>query len=120
MKRIILVDDCRLTLAMGSEILADAGYEVITAESGMAANQFLFRKPRPHLILVDVEMPMVAGDQFVGLLKGEPCLQGVPIILMSHKEEPEMKRLCSESGADGYILKPLRTPVLLQLLAQYP
>lgn len=119
MKRVVIVDDCKLTLAMARDILAEAGYDVVTTETGMIANRFIFGKPRPHLILVDVEMPMVSGDRFVRLLKSESCLEGIPVILMSQKEEAEMKLLCGSSGADGYLVKPLRRPMLLQLLARY-
>jgi CheY-like chemotaxis protein len=116
-KRVIVIDDCKLTLKIARDILHDAGYDVIAAETGMAANQYLYRKPRPDLILIDVEMPLLPGNKIVELLKQESSLQGIPIILMSEKTEFEMKKLCADSGADGYIVKPLRKQSLLQIIA---
>lgn len=119
MKRIVVVDDCKLSLAIARDIIMNAGHEAITVQTGMAANEYIYRPPRPDLILVDVEMPMVNGDRFVRVIKAEQCLHGIPVILMSQKGEEEMTELCKGCGADGFILKPLRTPMLLQLLSDH-
>lgn len=118
-KRIVIIDDCKLNLKIAQDILLGAGYDVIAAESGMAANQDIYRKPRPDLILIDVEMPMVRGERIAKLFKEEPFLQGIPVILMSEKAELELEKLCADSGADGYIVKPLRKTSLLQLVANF-
>lgn len=118
-KRIVVIDDCRLTLAMARDILEAAGFEVQTAESGIAANHFIYGQSQPDLILLDVEMPMLRGDRKVQLLKQAEASRSIPIILMSHKPAPELASLAQAAGADSYLVKPLRPASLLEQIARF-
>ncbi|PLY07717.1 MAG: two-component system response regulator [Desulfuromonas sp.] len=119
MKRVILIDDCKLTLAMARDILEPAGYEVLTAESGIEANQHIYATPPPDLIMIDVVMPMLQGDRKVKLLKDRETSAKIPVLLMSSKSLDELEVLVRESGADGYMQKPLRPQNLLQAVEQW-
>lgn len=113
-KNVVVIDDCKLTLAIARDILESAGYEVFTAESGIEANVYIYAKPGPDLILIDVVMPMLQGDKKVQLLKVREATRSIPVLLMSSKQEAELSRLAASSGADGYITKPLQRERLLQ------
>ncbi len=119
MKRIVVIDDCRLTLTMARDILEEAGYEVLTAESGIEANEHIYASPPPDLILIDVVMPMLQGDRKVKLLKDRHTSARIPVLLMSSKSIEELERLVAESGADGYMQKPLRPENLLNTIHQW-
>jgi two-component system, OmpR family, alkaline phosphatase synthesis response regulator PhoP len=49
MQRIVVIDDCKLTLAIARDILEEAGFEVFTAESGIDANAIIYGTTRPDL-----------------------------------------------------------------------
>jgi len=114
--RIVVIDDCRLTLAMARDMLEDAGYEVLTAESGIEANPHIFGHKRPDLLLIDVELPMLRGDRKVRLLKESKNSRDIPTILMSHKAPQELQTLAQKAGADGWIAKPLRSDILVETI----
>jgi len=118
MHRIVLVDDCKLTLTIARDILEGAGYEVQTAESGIEANRYVFATPRPALVMMDIEMPLLSGDRVVRFFRERESTRGMPILLMSNKSEEELARLTRESGADGYIKKPLHPGTLLDRVRQ--
>jgi DNA-binding response OmpR family regulator len=113
MGKIVLVDDCKLTLAIARDILEDAGYGVATAESGIEANRHIFTTPKPRLLLIDIEMPLLSGDRAVRFFREREASRDVPILLMSAKGEDELAALARASGADGYVCKPLHPERLL-------
>lgn len=107
MKTIVLVvDDSEIVLAKAKEALEGRGYEVVTAISASAADRFIYGDARPDVIILDVMMPYLDGDQKAKMLKTERSTRDIPVLLLSSKPEDELARLTSESGADGYIRKP--------------
>lgn len=113
-KRIVIIDDSPLVLAMMADTLQDEGYEVCAAETGLEANRFIFSAQPPDLILIDVMMPMLNGDQKVRLLKEREKSRDIPVLLMSSKPVDELAALSRSAGADGYIQKPFNRDVLLE------
>ncbi|HBA86736.1 MAG TPA: two-component system response regulator [Geobacter sp.] len=111
-KKILIIDDSELVLAMAKDALDQAGYQVVTATNGIEANRYIFSKERPDLIIMDIMMPMLDGNKKAKLLKENEVSRDIPILLLSSKSEEEMRQLVAEAGADGYILKPF-TPVEL-------
>ena len=105
-QRILIVDDSELVLAMATDALVEAGYEVLSAQNGLEANSFIFSAHKPDLIILDVMLPMLAGDQKTRLLKEKECSRHIPILLISSKSEEELTRLAVEAGANGFIHKP--------------
>ena len=105
-KNILIIDDSELVLAMAKDALEDAGYQVQTATNGIEANRYIFSKNRPDLIIMDIMMPMLDGNEKAKILKENEMSRDIPILLLSSKSDQEMQRLTQEAGADGYILKP--------------
>ncbi|MBU5637294.1 response regulator [Geomonas sp. Red69] len=105
-KKILIIDDSELVLAMAKDALDQAGYQVVTATNGIEANRFIFSKDKPDLIIMDIMMPMLDGNKKAKLLKENEVSRDIPILLLSSKGEAEMRQLVVEANADGYILKP--------------
>lgn len=118
-KKIVVIDDCSLHLQLVRDILEPAGFQVLTADSGIAANSHIYTTPPPDLLLVDVEMPMINGTEKVRLLKDRDKSRAIPTLLMSAKEPAEMAVLASESGAEGYLCKPFDRDGLLEAISRY-
>jgi DNA-binding response OmpR family regulator len=105
-KNILIIDDSDLVLAMASYALETAGYKVINVTNVIEANQYIFSKSQPDLIIIDVMMPLLNGDKKAKILKSDDITKHIPVLLMSSKNEDELKKLTFESGANGYIRKP--------------
>lgn len=103
-KRILIVDDTPLILAAARHVLVEAGFEVETrdgvidlAERG--AHDF-------DLILMDVNMPELCGDDVAAVLRHERAIS-TPTYLFSTLSAAELDERAREAGLDGYILKGL-------------
>jgi CheY-like chemotaxis protein len=115
-RRILIIDDCKLSLALARDMLVRAGHEVFLAESGIEANRYIFGIPRPDLIIMDVEMPLLRGDRKVRMLKDSPTTRDISVVLVSHKDAAVLAELCQNSGADSFLTKPLREHELLDMV----
>lgn len=107
MKRVLIIDDEKVSLAMTRDMLLEAGYEVETAESALAANQYIYGPSQPDIILMDVMMPFLDGDRKIALMRKREASRNIPVILISAKPEDELEAIARKSGADGFLTKPL-------------
>ena len=106
MRHILVIDDDPLVLVMSQDFLEEAGYRVSTAKDAIYSNEIIYGSDPPDLILMDVMMPLMSGDKKVRALKRRDRSSGIPVLLISGKEEQELQRLAGEVGADGYLTKP--------------
>ena len=112
-KKIVIIDDSELVLAMVRDVLEEAGFEVVTATNGIEANRQIFNEKKPDLIILDVMMPLLEGGKKAKLLKGTEYTNTIPILYLSSKPKEELARLVEETGAEGYVCKPFTDPGLL-------
>lgn len=105
-QKILIVDDSEVILEMARDTLEGAGYEVLTATTGVEANKIIFSGNTPDLIIFDVMLPMLDGDKKAKLLREKEIGRQIPILLLSSKSVEELARLTAESGANGFIHKP--------------
>ncbi len=113
-KKILVVDDNRLTLNILRKSLQEAGYQVVSATSGLDALKQV-EKEVIHLILLDVVMPDMDGYEVIRQLRNNTRTSHIPIILVSSRASLADKVQGFEAGADDYITKPFE---LLELLAR--
>jgi CheY-like chemotaxis protein len=119
---ILLVDDdedCRLLIrdAISDCKVANKLFEVV---NGQEALDFLNRRgpygdaPRPGLVYMDIEMPQMDGLETLRLIKAEPALRQIPIVMMTGVcDEAQMKR-AAEAGANSYTMKPANAEQFLK------
>jgi DNA-binding response OmpR family regulator len=106
-RKVLIVDDSELVLAMAGDALKAAGYEVCTATNGIEANSYIYSTTnKPDLIILDIMMPLLDGNKKAKILKQQNHSQDIPILFISSKSETELVRLVEEAGVDGYICKP--------------
>lgn len=82
MSRVVVIDDEELVAESCVLMLRTAGFEVSTAhdgESGLA----LIREVLPAVVISDIRMPGIMGDELVAMLKADPATQHIPVLLMS-------------------------------------
>ena len=107
--RVLVVDDDPATVELLQEFLIAKGYEVITASDGVEALRKV-KEERPHLILLDIEMPKMDGLEVLRQVKALDPTVGV--IMVTGVNEQEIGRKAVELGAFDYIVKPLDLPYL--------
>lgn len=104
MRRILIVDDSPIVLAAAKHVLVEAGFDVETrngvdeiAEKGAIGFD---------LILMDVQMPQLFGDDIASILRNERGVK-TPIYLFSTLPAAELSMRTKEAGVDGYISKDI-------------
>ena len=118
-KHIVVIDDCRVTLAMLTDMLESAGFKVSTAEDSVYSNHLIYNATPPDLILLDVMLPHMSGSKKAKLLKTREKSRQIPVLLISSKDEPELSKLADEAGADGYLHKPFSPAKLLDTVQNH-
>ena len=111
MKKILIVDDEKITLRMTQHILATQ-YETICATSGAEAIH-LYKHERPDMILTDLHMPQMSGFELQSTLQ-EQYAEHIPVMFMTADEDEETEGKGFEAGAVDFIRKPFRADVLLR------
>jgi putative two-component system response regulator len=108
---VLCVDDAEDLLALMAKALR-TDYFVLTAADPGSALDRAAGKPRPDLILLDVEMPGASGIEVLRVLKSEGGTAGIPVVFLTGKENPEYEIEAFELGAVDYIRKPVSAAVL--------
>lgn len=105
MKKILVVDDEIHILELVKYNLVQAGYEVITAESGEDAVEYL-KKEEMQLVLLDWMLPKMDGIEVLQWIRLNPNTKKLPVILLTAKSDEISKVVGLEVGADDYLAKP--------------
>lgn len=114
-KRILIVDDSEMVGHVLQGELSARGFEVHVADSAEKATRIILKKQtRPDLVLLDVRMPNVNGEQLCRFIKGNSLFSGIKVLLCSGESPDELRRICREAGADGFVTKDA---VLAKVLA---
>jgi two-component system cell cycle response regulator DivK len=117
MKKILVVEDIELNRDLVVQLLEDH-YEVLTACDGQAAIEVAARE-RPHLILMDLSLPVVDGWEAARRIKANPALEDIPIIALSAHAMSGDADKARLSGCDDYLSKPLDDELLLEKLSKF-
>jgi len=109
---ILVVDDDQDNVNIAREILLSRGFEVRVAYNGPSALASV-EQQRPDLVLLDVMMPQMSGMEVLDRLRANPATAGVPVILVTAKDQDEDILAGYKYGADYYITKPFSAKQLL-------
>jgi adenylate cyclase len=103
-------EDNRYTLQL---LLEADGHERIASASGGAEAMSLIEKQKFSLVLLDMMMPDLNGDEVLRMIKGNPDTRDIPVIMISADTDTEKVSKCIELGADDYLPKPFN-PIILR------
>jgi putative two-component system response regulator len=104
--RILVVDDDRLTQQLMRDMLVPLGYAVSVAGDGQAALE-VARRVRPHLVLLDVVMPVMDGFEACERLKADAVTSHIPVVLVTSLDGREPKIRGLAVGASDFLAKPV-------------
>jgi two-component system chemotaxis response regulator CheY len=109
MANILIVDDSKFMRKMLSDILTDAGHEVVgEAENAKEAIE-LFKRLKPDLVTLDIIMPEVEGVNAISALKDMINVDPqAKVVMVSAMGQEEVVEECMQAGAKDFIVKPFQ------------
>jgi CheY-like chemotaxis protein len=112
-RSILIVEDDIDQLDALSNVLELAGYSTRCAQNGKEALDVLRTPPSPAIILLDLNMPVMNGWQFLAQKRSDPALVKVPVVAISgaSTERPQ--------GVAGFLRKPISPPAFLKVIRGY-
>ena len=114
---VLLVEDTEDNRFMMRRLLEMAGYRVIEAMNGEEAVK-LARTESPHLILMDLSLPVIDGLAATRLIRKLPELGSIPIIAVSAHDTSDFQSEAIDAGCNSYVTKPIDFNELEELIAQ--
>jgi CheY-like chemotaxis protein len=114
---ILIVEDDFLIRETLIEFLEEEGYSVVGVANGQEALTYLRDSHQPHLILLDLMMPVMNGLQFLAEQQHDPALAGIPVVLLSADRSGQEKVLASVRVE--HLEKPVRLVNLLNMVERY-
>jgi CheY-like chemotaxis protein len=119
---VLIVEDDAQTRDMLAMLLSVEGFHTVAAEDGLEALHLLrtVRHGAPHvpcLILLDLKMPRLGGNEFRRAQLGDPTVASVPVAVMSGAADLEQR--AQALGAVAAVVKPIDVAVLLDVVRRY-
>lgn len=111
MKRCLIVDDSRVIRRVASKIIQDLGFEVEEAENGNKALDAC-RLRMPDLVLIDLEMPVMNGHDYVKALRAMPGGEKPIAVFCTTESDVAHIEQALTLGADEYIMKPFDSDIV--------
>src|SRR5690554_2510511 len=105
-KRQLLIIDDKIAIAKIISVYLSAEYDITYFNTPVNAIEWLFNGNRPDLIILDIRMPEMNGDEFLSYIKNNGLYKDIPVVVLSEEESSDIRIKMLEVGADDFILKP--------------
>ena len=105
MKKIALVEDNADNRLLIQVVLADL-FDVVSYENGQEALQG-FAQDRPDLVLLDISLPKMDGNEVLRRIRADDAIRGLPVIALTAHAMAGDREKYIESGFDEYVTKPI-------------
>lgn len=105
-KRQLLIIDDKIAIAKIISVYLSAEYDITYFNTPVKAIEWLYNGNRPDLIILDIRMPEMNGDEFLSYIKKNGLYKDIPVVVLSGEESSDIRIKMLEIGADDFILKP--------------
>lgn len=116
--KVLLVDDVKLLLELEKSFLKHSSVKILTASNGEEALK-VAREERPDLIYMDLNMPVMDGNSCCAIIKADPELSSIPVIMVTTAGSQVDELRCREAGCNDYITKPIDRRLFLDKGRRY-
>ncbi|RZU46995.1 chemosensory pili system protein ChpA (sensor histidine kinase/response regulator) [Fluviicoccus keumensis] len=116
-RTVMVVDDSVTVRKVTSRLLERHGYEVVLAKDGLDAITKL-EDIRPDIMLLDIEMPRMDGFEVASLVRHNPNLEGLPIIMITSRTGEKHRERAFQIGVNCYMGKPFQEQQLLDTIGE--
>jgi two-component system chemotaxis response regulator CheY len=113
---ILVVDDSATMVLSLKTTLTMHGFQVETAGHGQAALDKLNSGLQPHLILTDINMPVMGGMELIGKVRALPGFRFIPILTLTTESEASKRDEGKRLGATGWLVKPVAGDDLIKVI----
>ncbi len=116
-KKILLIDDSEVVLALASNALDQAGYQtrtVLFPSQAQGSLALIVAKYKPDLILSDIDMPFLKGNEIASITKSNPLWSDIKICFYSSEPVDKLQAYVKATKADGFVRKSNDLTVLLR------
>ena len=117
-KKVLVTDDNQGHITRISSLLNKMGFSTVPAESGHEAIK-LSKIMSPDLILLDMNMPEMSGLEALKLLREDPRIAEVPVVMISSTLTIETAELCMSMGCFDHLIKPIDIDKLNVILQKH-
>jgi two-component system cell cycle response regulator DivK len=117
-KKILIVDDNEANLEILRILLKRCGYQTIEAKNGSEGIR-LAMEENPHLILLDIQMPIMDGFEALKFLKKEPSTKNIPSIAITSYPLTGGRHGFLDLGFDDYIPKPINMNEFVGIIGKH-
>ena len=111
-KKILIVDDDATVHLIVTKILAENGYNVVSAKNGEQGFQLALSE-RPQMIILDVIMPGIKGRDLCAKFKTYDVLKNIPVVFLTAKNSQDDVQAELEAGAVSHLTKPIDAAAML-------
>jgi len=112
----LVIDDSRAMRKILARILSDIGFQVAEAANGSEGLEKLEDGMSPQLALVDWNMPVMNGYEFVRAVRSRDRFSGLRLMMVTTETGQTEMVKALEAGADEYVMKPFTKDVILDKL----
>lgn len=116
-KKILITEDVNLFLELEESLFQREGIDIIVAENGTQALEII-EEERPNLIILDLNMEDLGGDECCLRIKDNPDLKATPVLIMSHANWGEDIDRARRAKCDEIIMKPINRQHLLKTVRE--
>jgi CheY-like chemotaxis protein len=113
MAKVLVVDDEEYIVDLLSLLLEDNGHTAIPAYNGRQALDLALRE-QPALVIADVMMPLMDGDELLAAIREAPSIARTPVVLMS-----ALGSMRSKGAADDFVAKPFDLDLLRRVISKH-
>jgi PAS domain S-box-containing protein len=115
--RVLCIEDNAFNVELVEAVLTGAGATLVSASDGRGGLQ-LARGHRPDVVLLDLHLPDLDGQEVLRRLRGDPLTKEIPVIVLSADAMPGRIRRLRDAGADEYLTKPLDTSLMVEAIVR--
>lgn len=113
----LVIDDSRAVRLLVGNILREQGFDVVAAAHGQEGLAKLRENPEIRLVLVDWNMPVMDGLEFIMAVRQTPAWDEVRLVMVTTETESEQVQRAMTAGANEYVMKPFTADVLVAKLS---
>jgi two-component system, cell cycle response regulator DivK len=117
-KRVLVVEDNEENLRLFCTVLRCGGYEPLEAKNGMEGVKMAM-EAKPHLILMDIQMPVMDGFDAIRILKSDAATRDIPSIALTAEQLRAGRDSFIEQGFDDFIPKPVKLRDFIQIIDKH-
>lgn len=117
MRTVLTVDDSRVVRTALAHALQPWGCRVLEARNGREGVA-VARLTTPDLILLDVLMPVVDGRQALAMLRNDPLLPRIPVVMLTAVTGESLVEECAYLGISGYLVKPVAPEAFAEVVGR--